>query len=259
MEQEAIVARWRKAQDEIAAARGRVGKQAAAIEARFLNDLGLKAPELERQPRAFAVWWKDLFGLSARATFLSVSNSSLNLGKYPVIRGRDCLIEVRHGSSTSPSPIPTTLEILKISAVTRGSFDPTEKKYARDNTREREAFALRKGDVLMCRTNGTLAYVGMSALVPDSMPNLIFPDKVIRVRTKDTILPEYLWQVLQSHPVRAQIEAAARTAVGNYAIGTDDIWNLQIPSRRSLCRRKSCSAWMLIARKSRVNEKRLTS
>lgn len=35
--------------------------------------------------------------------------------------------------------------------------------------------------------------------------------------------------MLQSHPLRTQIEAAARTAVGNYAIGSEDIWNLQIP------------------------------
>ena len=48
-------------------------------------------------------------------------------------------------------------------------------------------------------------------------------------KAQDNILPEYLWQVLQSHPLRAQIEAATRTAVGNYAIGSEDIWNLQIP------------------------------
>ena len=228
-EQKAIVARWRKAQDEIAAARERVAEQVSRIQTRFLADLGLKPPAIQQQPKAFAVWWKDIFALSARATFLSVTNVRLNLGKYPLVRGRDCLAEVRHGCSAPPSPKPTELEILKLSAVTRGEFIPTEKKYAFDNARVRAEFDLRKGDALLCRTNGTLAYVGMSALVRADMPNLIFPDKVIRVRVKDNILPEYLWQVLQSHPIRAQIEAAARTAVGNYAIGTADIWNLQIP------------------------------
>lgn len=228
-EQKAIVARWRKAKDDIAAARGRVDKHTSEIQVRFLADLGLKPPVLQQQPRAFAVWWKDLFALSAHATFLSVANISLNLGKFPIVRGRECLAEVRHGCSASPSPKQTGLEILKISAVTRGIFSPAEKKYAFDNAHVRAGFALQKGDVLLCRTNGTLAYVGMSALVEEDMPNLVFPDKVIRVRVRDNILPEYLWQVLQSHPVRAQIEAAARTAVGNYAIGTDDIWNLQIP------------------------------
>lgn len=146
-----------------------------------------------------------------------------------MVAGRDCLAEVRHGCSASPSLKATGLEVLKISAVTRGDFMPSEKKYAVDAERVRKEFDLRKGDVLLCRTNGTLAYVGMSALVKDDMPNLIYPDKVIRVRAQDNILPEYLWQVLQSHPLRAQIAAAARTAVGNYAIGSEDIWNLQIP------------------------------
>jgi type I restriction enzyme S subunit len=228
-EQSTIVARWQKAKDQISGAMQRIQLQRSTTEARFLADLGLRAATRQQQPRAFAVWWKDTFGLSVRATFLSVSNASLKLGKYPVVRGHDCLLEVRHGSSASPSPKPTALEVLKLSAVTRGIFDPSEKKYAFDDARVREEFALRKGDVLMCRTNGTLAYVGMSAIVPEDMPHLVFPDKIIRARTNETILPEYLWQVLQSHPVRAQIEAAARTAVGNYAIGTEDIWNLQIP------------------------------
>ena len=228
-EQAAIVARWREAQTQIAAARARVEKIEADIQRRFLADLGLKLPQLQQQPKAFAVWWKDLFAFSPRATFLSVGICSLSLGKYPVVLGRDCLAEVRHGCSASPSPKPTDLEILKISAVTRGEFAPTEKKFAFDNDRVRAEFDLRKGDVLMCRTNGTLAYVGMSAFVREDMANLVFPDKVIRVRAKENVTPEFLWLVLQSHPLRAQIEAAARTAVGNYAIGTDDIWNLQIP------------------------------
>ena len=143
--------------------------------------------------------------------------------------GADCLFEVKHGCGAPPSAKPTGLEILKISAVTRGAFDPQQKKYAQDKVRFRTDFALKRGDVLMCRTNGTLQYVGMSSLVEYDMENMIFPDKIIRVRSRDNILPEYLWKVLHLQPLRAQIEAAARTAVGNYAIGTQDIWNLRIP------------------------------
>jgi type I restriction enzyme, S subunit len=228
-EQKAIVACWRKAQDDVTAAHERVAEQVTRIQTSFLAHLGLKPPAIQQQPKALAVWWKDIFALSVRGTFLSVINVHLKLGKYTLLRGRDCLTEIRHGCSAPPSPKPTELEILKISAVTRGIFVPREKKYTFDNVRVRTEFDLRKGDVLLCRTNGTLAYVGMSALVLENMANLIYPDKVIRVRVKENMLPEYLWQVFQSHPIRAQIEAAARTAVGNYAIGTEDIWNLQIP------------------------------
>jgi hypothetical protein len=81
----------------------------------------------------------------------------------------------------------------------------------------------------MCRTNGTLDYVGMSAIVRADEPNLIFPDKLIRIRATERMLPEFLWLVLQTPPLRMQIETAARTAVGNYAIGGTDIWNFKFP------------------------------
>lgn len=81
----------------------------------------------------------------------------------------------------------------------------------------------------MCRTNGTLALVGMSALVESDMPNLIFPDKLIRVRCKADLLPAYFWKMVQMPFARSQIEAAARTAVGNYAIGSDDIRAMRFP------------------------------
>lgn len=56
-EQKAIVARWRKAQDELAAIRIRIVDRQSAIESRFLSDLGLKPPTEERKPRCFAVTW----------------------------------------------------------------------------------------------------------------------------------------------------------------------------------------------------------
>ncbi len=140
------------------------------------------------------------------------------------------LLEVRHGCSKGPSKKSTSLRVLKISAVTKGRLDLTENKFISDEPTLREQFALKKGDILMCRTNGTLAYVGMSALVDKDIDDMIFPDKVIRVRPNlDQIAPEFLWRLLQVPAVRSQIEAAARTAVGNFAIGGKDIKALQVP------------------------------
>lgn len=227
--QQAIVDRWKHAQGEIAASRLRVTDHEAEISNLLYTELGLQPSKRIQVPRAFAVAWENLFHWNGRATYVIHGATGLDEGKYPIVSGTECLIEVKHGCSASPSPVPTELEVLKISAVTRGEFMPQEKKFAFDVQRYREDFDLKKGDVLMCRTNGTLGYVGMSALVYEDMPNLIFPDKVIRVRAKPNMLPEYLWKVLQMQHLRIQIEAAARTAVGNYAIGTDDIWNFQIP------------------------------
>jgi len=57
-EQKAIVARWRKVQDELAAIRNRIVDGQNVIESRFLSDLGLKPPTEERKPRCFAVTWQ---------------------------------------------------------------------------------------------------------------------------------------------------------------------------------------------------------
>lgn len=226
--QRAIVRRFEHAQAEMAKKSRRVEQVQRLIEETFLRDLGIVAVMTNRAPRAFAAQWSDMARWSVRATH-ALKQVSLIGGKYPLVLGKECLLDVKHGCSCSPSLIPTTLEVLKISAVTRGQLLPDEKKYVPDNPRFRTEFELKAGDVLMCRTNGTLQYVGMSALVTTDMKDLIFPDKIIRVRVRGNILPEYLWVLLQAPPLRAQIEAAARTAVGNYAIGSDDIWNLKIP------------------------------
>lgn len=138
--------------------------------------------------------------------------------------------EVRHGCSASPSKIITPLRVLKISAVTKGEFNAHQYKFIADRKDWREQFSLKKGDVLLCRTNGTLAYVGMSALVRENMSDTIYPDKVMRLRIKsDRLDPAFLWRLLQVNTLRRQIEAAARTAVGNFAIGSADVRLLQIP------------------------------
>jgi type I restriction enzyme S subunit len=60
--------------------------------------------------------------------------------------------------------------------------------------------------------------------------DMVFPDKVIRVRPNlDKIESQFLWRLLQLPAVRSQIEAAARTAVGNFAIGGKDIKALEAP------------------------------
>jgi type I restriction enzyme S subunit len=227
--QRKIVAAWEEARRAAAATAAKIERLERDIEARFLADLGLKATEKATLPKAFAVWWRDLERWGVVPNQLTTTGVDISRCKYAVVVGRDCLAEVKHGCSASPSPMPTTLEVLKISAATRGYFRPEERKYAFDVARYRQEFGLRSGDVLMCRTNGTLGLVGMSALVEADMPNLIFPDKLIRVRCKANILPAYLWKLVQMQFARSQIESAARTAVGNYAIGSDDIWALRLP------------------------------
>lgn len=163
--------------------------------------------------------------LRAKAMFAAIPSTS-----YLLRRGEEVFDSVKNGCSGGPSSNPTTLQVLKLSAVTKGTLHLEYCKYISDLPAYREQFLLQAGDVLVCRTNGNLGMVGMSALVPTDVPNMIYPDKLIRVRVKpDQLLPAFLWRLLQLPLLRAQLEAAARTAVGNYAIGGADLWDIQLP------------------------------
>jgi len=236
--QRAIVAVWEQARAELAETRQHIAQLEAEIEADFLADLGLPKPKRATLPRILAVWWKDIDRWGVRPNQLAAISINLHRGKYPVVTGRDIFEEIKHGCSASPSPKPTALEVLKISGVTQGQLNISERKFMYDRREYRREFDLRRGDVLLCRTNGSLALVGMSALVENDIPDIIFPDKVIRLRCKSKILPEYLWKIFQMPFLRSQIEAAARTAVGNYAIGTDDLWNFEFPLPSILVQQK---------------------
>jgi type I restriction enzyme, S subunit len=99
VEQRAIVDRWRKAQEDIAAARERVEKRRGTIEVRLFADLGLKSPEALAMPRAFSVWWKDFTRWGVRFNFLSQSGADLSKGKYPVVRLGDVVADLQNGWS----------------------------------------------------------------------------------------------------------------------------------------------------------------
>lgn len=229
--QRAIVAHADRAEAEAAALLADADRSERRSRNALLVRLGLPSLGERTAPKAWAVEWEALERWSGTTTYSGLRvGGTLRAGHFPLVSGHDLLESVRNGCSASPSPFPTGLDVLKISAVTRGHLRPEERKYVPDVERYREDFSILAGDVLMCRTNGTLGYVGRPALVEEDLEDVIFPDKVIRVRVKrDRVLPAYLWQALELPHVRAQIEAAARTAVGNYAIGGPDVWALEIP------------------------------
>lgn len=196
----------------------------------FEDALGVAPPAPLPDRPVFVARFKDMDRWSHDGLLRAAVRADDANAKWPVITLGDALHEVRHGCSLGPANSPTSLKVLKISAVTKGEFDLSQFKYLADTAQVRDTFSLIAGDILMCRTNGTLQYVGMSSLVAEDVPNTVFPDKVIRVRVDKTrVMPEFLWRLLQVAPVRRQIEGAARTAVGNYAIGGQDIKALSVP------------------------------
>lgn len=227
--QQKIVAHWEAAQTEANTLLVRADQLLDELEKQVLGELGLKNKKRIAMPKVMVTNWAELTKWNQRATYLLGQTPDLSKGIYPVVSGRECIAEVKHGCSASPSSKPTTLQVLKLSAVTSGQFRPSEAKFIADRKQFRENFDLCKGDILMCRTNGTLAYVGRPAILDKDYPDLIFPDKLMRVRCKTNVLPKYLEYILSSSIARPQLEASARTAVGNHAIGNEDVFNVELP------------------------------
>lgn len=228
--QRSIIAHWQAGMQEAAKLEAKAAQVVEVARAGFVEALGIRTTGLNASHvRAFALDWNSISSWHGASNLKRIAMGDVHQGRYPVVPGRDCLLSISHGCSVSPVTGVTGLEVLPISSVTKGFLDLSKRKHIPNREKLRERYALRKGDVLMCRTNGTLAYVGMSAFVDADNANLIFPDKVIRVQPNEDLLPEYLWLLLQTPPMRAQIEAAARTAVGNYAIGGKDIWDFDFP------------------------------
>ena len=227
--QHTIVEKWNNMEKSTNESEEIIKRKYAESIAKFERELGLNSEAIHPMRKVFVVNWSSLENWNARSYLFSQQKTTHLTTKYPVVTGRDCLSEVRHGCSSSPSSIETGLQVLKISAVTQEVLDLTQRKYIFDDPRFREQFDLKQGDVLLCRTNGTFNYVGMGALVWENIPDTIFPDKVIRVRTKENMIPEYLWVLLKTDFMRTQIQAACRTAVGNYAIGWKNIWEFHFP------------------------------
>ena len=142
-----------------------------------------------------------------------------------------------NGCSYKPSETPTGVPILRISAGTGSDdfyVDEADHKWIEVTAPEREKFRLMPNDLLACRFNGNLHYVGAFSLYRGVHGvEQIFPDKLIRFRADlDRVLPDYLRFVMNALPARRQVESFCATTVGNIGISATNLKTvkLRVPS-----------------------------
>ena len=138
-------------------------------------------------------------------------------------------IELRNGISPSKSG-KLIGNVLTLSAITRGSFDPCARKESTFAASLVEDQAVSRSLFLICRGNGNRHLVGQGAFPTCDMPGVAFPDTMIALRvTGSEILPAYLTAVWSSSHVRAQIDAAAKTTNGTFKISQGAIMRFAFP------------------------------
>jgi type I restriction enzyme S subunit len=226
-----VIDRWHNAQKEIAAARERVRTLEAELPKIVYQELDTPSPPVEEPAgKCLIVLWKDL----GRWSFNYVSRATRGLlgftqSKFPIEPLQQHLAETMNGYSIKPVLEPTPNRMLRLNALQPNGLDLEASKFVRISDRIAERFSIRKGDLFICRSVGSYDLVAKCALAKEDAPNVVFPDTMIRVRFNSSLSSEYVGEVVQTPLGRSFFQSNARTAVGMWKIGADDIESFPIP------------------------------
>lgn len=138
---------------------------------------------------------------------------------WPTVCLRELLtMPLRNGVSPS-NGASMEATVLTLSAITGAAFDASAHKVATFHDRPAESHLVDQRDLLICRGNGNLRFVGRGHFPSASMPDVIFPDTMIAARlAADRAEPAFLEHVWNSESVRGQLEALARTTNGTFKV-----------------------------------------
>jgi type I restriction enzyme S subunit len=138
----------------------------------------------------------------------------------------EVLGEVKNGVSETPRG-DLGQPILRISAVRPMALDLSERRYL-SSEGPWEDYLLRNGDLLFVRYNGNADLVGACAEVRGLVDRLVYPDKLIRGRTREAV-PSYVAAAMRTDGVRDQIRSLRKSAAGQIGISGADLRSISIP------------------------------
>lgn len=138
--------------------------------------------------------------------------------------------EPKYGSSKKCDYDYKGVGVLRIPNVVRGVVDASDLKGAQFEEEEKRIYGLKRGDILVIRSNGSISMVGRSALISKEDEQYLYAGYLIRLRSNlAALLPEYLAALLSSHLLRTQIEQKAKSTSGVNNINSGEIQSLIIP------------------------------
>ena len=119
---------------------------------------------------------------------------------------------------------------LRIPNVVRGVVDASDLKGTHFKEDEKRTYSLRRGDILVIRSNGSISIVGRCALISKMEEQYLYAGYLIRLRSNlATLLPEYFAALLSSHLLRTQIEHKSKSTSGVNNINSGEIQSLIVP------------------------------
>lgn len=157
---------------------------------------------------------------------------AMNSLGWELVKMNDCLLKIDGGKSLNCENFPRTNNypaVLKLSAVTYGEYNPNENKQLPSPADFISSLEVHDGDLLFSRKN-TYDYVGMTAFIRKTPPNLMLPDLIFRLTPSDRCLPVYLNCLFNHELFRPVIRELASGSSGSMPnISKNRLLNLSIP------------------------------
>lgn len=141
------------------------------------------------------------------------------------------LARSEYGTSVKCSYEADGLPVLRIPNIVAGEIDLTDMKYATRSLPIDPESALAKGDILMCRTNGSVSLVGKTAVVNTELEtHHSFASYLLRFRlTEAEVMPKWFHIHVTSQSGRAFIEQHAASSAGQNNVSLSLIHTMPIP------------------------------
>lgn len=152
------------------------------------------------------------------------SSNILNINLGMVIE------EPKYGTSKKCDYKFKGIGVLRIPNISDGFIDSNDLKFASFTDEEALPYQLKKGDILIIRSNGSVKLVGKTALISEFDEQYLYAGYLIRLRPYSKIaVSKYLHYLLSAHELRKQIEKKAKSSSGVNNINSGELESLIIP------------------------------
>ena len=183
--------------------------------------ISLRKQQLAKLDELIKAQFVEMFG--------EISDNSMNWDCFTIGKLISTIESGWSGNGKQREKHADEIAVLKVSAVTKGYFIPTECKVLDDQHNIKKYVYPQKGDILFSRAN-TKEMVGATVLIKKDYPDLILPDKLWKIRFCTDVNPIYMKYVLSTTTVRNAFSAASTGTSGSmYNVSMEKFKGVIIP------------------------------
>lgn len=151
-------------------------------------------------------------------------------GKWEMVKLGEVIEKPTYGTSKKCDYDIVGTGVLRIPNIGNGCIVDDDLKFAVFSDEEKEKYALKEGDLLTIRSNGSVDLVGKCALISSKEEKYLFAGYLIRLRPiSERVNSKFLTHTMESHNLRIQIEDKAKSTSGVNNINSVELQNLIIP------------------------------